>query len=339
MALSLAGKFSLCLVLMSASWALLAASRPLPEASIQQKFEQWMADHGRIYPDNEEKGKRLEIFADNMQFIEDFNRAGNRSFNLGLNTFSDRTVDEFRELSTGLVLPSTLRLRPTPFMHANITHVPDSMDWVAKGAVNAIKDQGPCGSCWAFSAVAAIESITQIKTGKLLELSEQQLVDCTIENYGCSGGWMDTAFDYIIQNGGISSETNYPYDASDGTCNAHMASLSVAKIVGYEDVPANNEGEILKAVAMQPVSVALDGSGQEFQLYSSGVFNGNCGTNMSHAVAIVGYGTAEDGTKYWKIRNSWGKTWGEAGYMRIQRDYAQPEGLCGLAMHASYPVV
>lgn len=198
---------------------------------------------------------------------------------------------------------------------------------------------GCVGSCWAFSAVAAIESITQIKTGKLLELSEQQLVDCTTGNNGCDGGWMDTAFDYIIQNGGITSETNYPYNASDGICHASTASSSVAKLVGYEDVPANNEGEILKAVAMQPVSVALDGSGREFQWYSSGVFNGNCSTAMTHAVAIVGYGTAEDGTKYWKIRNSWGKTWGEAGYMKIQRDFAQPEGLCGLAMHASYPVV
>ncbi|KAF8007398.1 hypothetical protein BT93_K1414 [Corymbia citriodora subsp. variegata] len=322
---------------MLASRALHAASRRLPEASIQQKYEQWMAEHGRIYADSEDRSKRLEIFADNLRFIEDFNHAGNHTFKLGSNAFLDRTVEEFLELSTGLALPSTLH--PRNMSHANSTHIPHSMDWVAKGAVNAIKDQGGCGSCWAFSAVAAIESITQIKTGKLLELSEQQLVDCTVDNYGCGGGWMDTAFDYVIRNGGITSEKNYPYNASDEICHAHAASMSVAKIVGYENVPANNEGNLLKAVAMQPVSVALDASGREFQLYSSGVFNGNCGTTMCHAVAIVGYGTAKDGTKYWKIRNSWGKTWGEAGYMRIQRGYARPEGLCGLAMHASYPVV
>lgn len=338
MALSLAGKFYLCLVLMLASWALLAAFRTLHEASIEQKHEQWITKHGRIYADSEEKGKRLEIFANNVRFIEDFNRAGNRTFKLGLNAFSDKTVDEFLQFSTGLLLPSTPRPRTTSFMHANITHIPRCIDWVAKGAVNAIKNQGQCGSCWAFSAVAAIESITQIKTGKLLELSEQQLVDC-IKNSGCSGGWMDTAFDYTIQNGGITSETKYPYIATNGTCHVPTASLSVAKIVGYEDVPANNEGEILKAVAMQPVSVSIDGSRREFHLYSSGVFNGNCGTEVTHAVAIVGYGTARDCTNYWKIRNSWGETWGEAGYMRIQRDYAQPEGLCGIAMHASYPVV
>ncbi|XP_030462140.2 ervatamin-B-like [Syzygium oleosum] len=341
MASSFAGKVSLCLALMLGSWALHATSRALPEASMEQKFEQWIHEHGRTYADSEEKGNRFEIFVDNLRFIEDFNHAGNRTFKLDLNAFSDLTAKEFLAIHTGLSLQPTRRNSPgtMSFPRADVTDVPDSIDWVEKGAVNAIKNQGPCGCCWAFSTIAAVESITQIKTGNLPELSEQQLVDCNSGNYGCNGGWMDTAFEYIIQNGGITSEANYPYRATDGTCDTSAASSTVAKITGYMEVPTNNEGELLNAVAMQPVSIALDASGREFQSYSSGVFNGNCGTAMTHAVVIVGYGTTEDGTKYWKIRNSWGETWGEAGYMMIQRDFDQPEGLCGLAMHPSYPIV
>ncbi|KAF8007397.1 hypothetical protein BT93_K1413 [Corymbia citriodora subsp. variegata] len=291
---------------MLGSWAVHAVSRTLPEASIEQKFEQWIREHGRTYVDSEEKGNRFEIFVDNLRFIEDFNHARNRTFKLGLNVLS-RFKPDWRTMS---------------FRKANITDVSDSIDWVEKGAVNAIENQGSCGILNDGSRGINI----QINTGNLPEQSEQQLVDCTSGNNGCNGGWMDTAFEYMIQNGGITSETNYSYRAADGT------------ITGYEDVPTNNEGELLKAVAMQPVSIALDASGQEFQSYSIGVFSGDCGTAMTHAVAIVGYGTTEDGTKYWKIRNSWGETWGEAGYMRIQRDFGQPQGLCRLAMHPSYPI-
>lgn len=188
--------------------------------------------------------------------------------------------------------------------------------------------------------MAAIEGITQIKTGKLISLSEQQLLDCSTNgNFGCGGGWMHNAFKYVIDNQGITTGTNYPYQQTQQNCDTQKATAPAAQISGYENVPANNEEALLKAVTMQPVSVAIEGSGQAFQYYQTGIFNGDCGTNPTHAVTIVGYGTTEDGTNYWLIKNSWGEGWGENGYMRIQRDVDAAEGLCGIARFASYPTI
>ena len=181
-----------------------------------------------------------------------------------------------------------------------------------------------------------MEGIIKIKTGKLVSLSEQQLVDCATED-GCGGLYVDTAFQYIAQGQGLASEADYPYKAADGTCNEGMIN-PVAKISGYHDVPKESEEDLLKAVANQPVSVALDAGGQAFQFYSGGVFTGECGNQLNHAVAIIGYGENADG-KYWLIRNSWGREWGEGGYMKLQRDVGDPAGLCGIALQASYPVV
>ena len=200
-------------------------------------------------------------------------------------------------------------------------------------------DKKNAGSCWAFSAVAAMEGITQLSTGKLISLSEQELVDCDTsgEDQGCSGGLMDDAFKFIEQNHGLTTEANYPYAGTDGTCNRKKAAHPAAKINGYEDVPANNEKALQKAVAHQPIAVAIDAGGSEFQFYSSGVFTGQCGTELDHGVAAVGYGTSDDGMKYWLVKNSWGTGWGEEGYIRMQRDVTAMEGLCGIAMQASYP--
>ncbi|GMN43573.1 hypothetical protein TIFTF001_012778 [Ficus carica] len=154
---------------------------------------------------------------------------------------------------------------------------------------------------------------------------------------GCEGGLMDDAFDFITQNGGLTTESKYPYQGVDGTCNQQKASSHAASIIGHEDVPANSEKALQKAVAHQPVSVAIDAGEMDFQHYSSGVFTGQCGTELDHGVTAVGYGTAGDGTKYWLVKNSWGTSWGEEGYIRMQRNVDAQEGLCGIAMEASYP--
>lgn len=317
-----------------------AMCRTLLQDSLAERHEQWMVQYGRSYKDSAEKEKRFKIFKDNVEYIDKFNNEGNRTFKLSANMFADLTNEEFVASHTGYKIstqPSSLKAKSLKY--ENLTEIPMTMDWREKGAVTSIKDQGRCGCCWAFSAVAAVEGITQIKTGNLISLSEQQLVDCAVEgNQGCKGGWMDNAFRYIIKNQGLSTEEKYPYETMQGTCDHGKESIYAAQISAFEDVPSNNEKALLQAVANQPISIAIDGSGRNFHFYKSGVFMEECGTRLTHAVTAIGYGTSADGTKYWLMKNSWGTRWGENGYMRIQRDTSAPEGLCGLAKKASYPV-
>ncbi|CAI0433293.1 unnamed protein product [Linum tenue] len=329
---SVAGnKLMLMVVLLMGIYAYGAFSaRPSvhPVSSMNERFEAWIAQYGRVYADAGEKARRFSIFKKNVAFINHFNKLGNKTYKLATNQYADLTNKEFRAAKTGYKKPANL-INPatSSFRYENVTSAPDTMDWRTKGAVNPIKDQGQCGSCWAFSAVAAVEGITKISTGKLISLSEQELVDCdrTTNDQGCNGGLMDDAFQFV-KTKGLTTESKYPYSAADGTCSAAKTATPAAKISGYEDVPVNNEGALLKAAANQPIAVAIDASGSAFQFYSSGVFTGDCGTDLDHGVAVVGYGTSEDGTKYWLVRNSWGTSWGDQG-----------EGLCGIAMSASYP--
>nr|AAR92154.1 putative cysteine protease 1 [Iris x hollandica] len=312
------------------------AGRSLGEnKSMLERHEQWMAQHGRVYKNAAEKAHRFEIFRANVERIESFN-AENHKFKLGVNQFADLTNEEFKTRNT--LKPSKMASTKS-FKYENVTAVPATMDWRTKGAVTPIKDQGQCGSCWAFSAVAATEGITKLSTGKLISLSEQEVVDCdvTSDDQGCNGGEMDDAFEYIIKNKGITTEANYPYKAADGTCNTKKAASHAASITGYEDVTVNSEAALLKAAANQPIAVAIDAGDFAFQMYSSGVFTGDCGTDLDHGVTLVGYGATSDGTKYWLVKNSWGTSWGEDGYIRMERDVDAKEGLCGIAMDASYP--
>ncbi|OAY60914.1 senescence-specific cysteine protease SAG39 [Manihot esculenta] len=328
---------SLALIFILGALASQAIARTLQDALMYEKHEEWMTRYGRVYKDASEKEMRYQIFKKNVERIESFNKASGKTYKLGVNKFADLTNEEFKT-TRNRFKGHMCSAQAGPFKYENVSAVPSSMDWRKKGAVTAIKDQGQCGSCWAFSAVAAVEGVTQLSTGKLISLSEQELVDCDTkgEDQGCQGGLMDDAFKFTEQNHGLTTEANYPYEGSDGTCNTQKEANHAAKITGYEDVPANNEAALMKAVAKQPVAVAIDASGYEFQFYSSGIFTGSCGTELDHGVAAVGYGES-NGMNYWLVKNSWGTQWGEEGYIRMQKDIDAKEGLCGIAMQASYP--
>ncbi|KAL5709181.1 hypothetical protein ACHQM5_019899 [Ranunculus cassubicifolius] len=306
---------------------------------MMDRYSQWLTKHRRKYGDKNEWLHRFTVYSNNVRFIEHIN-AQNYSYKLADNKFADLTHKEFRDKYLGYnprYEDSRSFKEEFVYEDTDTINLPANIDWRKSGAVAEVKDQGTCGSCWAFAAVAAIEGITKIKTGQLLSLSEQQLVDCDRfrENQGCSGGIMEDAYEFIKGNG-LTTEANYPYTGNDGTCNTTKSSKKVATISGYVRVPKNSEATLQAAAAQQPISTAID-SGIALQFYSSGVFTGSCGTSLNHGVTIVGYGE-EDEKKYWIVKNSWSAAWGENGYVRMLRNVDGDSGICGIAMQASYPL-
>ena len=306
---------------------------------IIELFEKWLAKYRKAYASFEEKLERFEVFKDNLKHIDEINKEVT-SYWLGLNEFADLTHDEFKATYLGLKgdLPRRSReVFSSNFRYEGVNDLPKSVDWRKKGAVTDVKNQGQCGSCWAFSTVAAVEGINQIVSGNLTSLSEQELIDCSTDgNNGCNGGMMDYAFSYIASSGGLHTEEAYPYLMEEGTCDQKSSSEEVVTISGYEDVPENDEQGLLKALAHQPVSVAIEASGRHFQFYSGGVFDGPCGAELDHGVTAVGYGTSK-GQDYIIVKNSWGPHWGEKGYILMKRGTGEGEGLCGINKMASYP--
>lgn len=305
--------------------------------------EKWISQHGRVYKDAAEKKMRFRIFKKNVQLIEAFNRGEDKGFKLAVNRFADITDDEFRNLHVGLnsslKASSAISTTKNTFKYANVKDVPPAIDWRDKGAVTPVKNQGECSCCYAFSAVAAIEGITQITQGKLISLSEQQIVDCDKQDHGCNKGYMEYVYNFIQQNNGITTESYYPYTGTQGWCQYNLSNYPATRINGFQYVPKNSEADLLKAVANQPISTGICGSDYRFRFYSIGIFNVECSTELDHAVTTVGYGTTSDGIKYWIVKNSWGTNWGIDGYGYLLRDAANPEGTCGIATYATFPTI
>ncbi|KAE8712649.1 Cysteine proteinase RD21a [Hibiscus syriacus] len=265
----------------------------------------------------------------------------NSSYSLALNAFADLTHHEFKASRLGLSASATKFRRPNLREPGLVRDIPASVDWRKKGAVTQAKDQGSCGACWSFAATGAMEGVNKFFTGSLVSLSEQELVDCDrAYNTGCEGGLMDYAYKFVIDNHGIDTEEDYPYQGREKTCNKDKRKRRVVTFDDYADVPMNNEKQLLQSVATQPVSVGICGSERAFQLYSKvgqGIFTGPCSTSLDHAVLIVGYGS-ENGLDYRIVKNSWGSRWGMNEYIHMIRNTGNSEGVCGINMLASYPI-
>jgi len=310
----------------------------LTELGYQRAFTEWVAQNDKSY-DHEEFFVRYNTFRSNLDWINNFNQQ-NKTMTVIMNKFGDMFSEEFGKSMCGY--KPTLRVNAV-FPSDVDADVADSVDWVAKGAVTPVKDQGQCGSCWAFSATGAIEGAIFVAGQGLRSVAEQQLVDCAGKqgNQGCNGGLMDYAFDYVIANGGIGSEESYKYTARDGACKRVD---SVSKISSYKDVAENDDAALLAAVNLGPVAVAIEADQSIFQFYHAGVLSDgdSCGYNLDHGVLAVGYDTdSASGKDYWRVKNSWGASWGDKGFIKLARaggDSKDSRGVCGINMAASYPI-
>lgn len=306
-------------------------------------WEQFKQEHAKTYGSSEEEGNRRSVFMENVKKIEKhnweyFQRA--KSYYLGINQFADLTFEEYQQYNKLLKQRVGDKIiHCTQYMPPLNWALPTSVNWTAKGYVTPVKNQGQCGSCWSFSTTGSLEGQHYRKEGKLVSLSEQQLVDCSSSfgNEGCNGGLMDQAFEYINSVGGLESESEYPYHATQERC--HFVKREVkADLYGCKDIPSGSEEALTQAVASEgPVSVAIDAGHPSFQLYSGGVYDEpECSSkNLDHGVLTVGYGSLE-GKEYWLVKNSWGTTWGDNGYIMMARN---KDNQCGIATSASFPVV
>nr|QOV03092.1 cathepsin L3 [Mahanarva fimbriolata] len=317
---------------------------------VQEQWGTFKLQHKKQYKSDTEEKFRMKIFMENSHKVAKHNKLyemGLVSYKLKINKYADMLHHEFvhtvngfnRTKNTPLLGNSEDEQGATFIAPANVKF-PENVDWREHGAVTKVKDQGHCGSCWSFSATGALEGQHFRKTNKLVSLSEQNLVDCSTKfgNDGCNGGLMDNAFKYVKYNHGIDTETSYPYHADDEKCH-YNPKTSGATDRGFVDIPTGDEEKLMAAVAtVGPVSVAIDASHESFQLYSEGVYyDPECSSEeLDHGVLVVGYGTDENGQDYWIVKNSWGESWGEQGYIKMARNR---DNNCGIATQASYPLV
>lgn len=332
-----------CLVLLaiylgiSSAWP---ADKQKLDALQDPSWKAWKFLHKKEYENNVEEKVRNFIWQDNLKRIVSHNEA--HKYKLAMNHLGDLTSREVKELLNGYKTRKSIagsKEKASTFLAPSNLKVPDSVDWRKEGYVTAVKNQGHCGSCWAFSTTGALEGQHFRKTGKLVSLSEQNLVDCSsaFGNNGCHGGLMDNAFRYIKSNDGVDTENSYPYQAKVSTCRFNVTDVG-ATDTGYIDITSGDESALQAASAsVGPISVAIDASQSSFQFYHSGVYDDPAcsSTQLDHGVLVVGYGN-ENGQDYWLIKNSWGPLWGEEGFIKIARNQ---NNKCGVATAASYPLV
>ena len=309
-------------------------------------FSNYQDMFAKSYDNVYELEDRFAVFQANLETIMAHNSNETRTFDMGVNQFTDMTAEEFkkhlglRPKKKGLRFGNVVGGMTCDSFVSSGASLPASVDWRTNGAVTPVKDQGQCGSCWSFSATGAMEGAWAIAHGALVSLSEQELVDCAGIRYGsqgCNGGQMNGAFNFAMDKG-ICTETDYPYFSGDtqtgGTCKTCTASVKVAQCYS---VKANDQLALKEAVSKGPVSIAIEADTRYFQSYANGILtSATCGTTLDHGVLIVGYGT-ENGQDYWLVKNSWSTTWGDDGYLKIARsDSRNDVGICGISMDPSF---
>jgi C1A family cysteine protease len=279
-------------------------------------------------------------FFRNLEHVVRHN-AENAAYKLEINEFADMSSEEFGKTHLGYQRRGLGAVVPSLGVHTySGAELPASVDWVAAGSVTAPKNQGQCGSCWSFSTTGAIEGAWKAASGKLESLSEQQLIDCagSYGNNGCGGGLMDNAFKYLEQ-AGLCSEASDPYQGKLATCGSCTVVVPKGAVTGYKDVASGDAKALMEALGKQPVAVAIQANQPSFQLYSNGVMTGTCGDQLDHGVLAVGYGEL-NGKQYWKVKNSWGASWGMDGYILLERGATgEANGKCGILSEPSFPVV
>ncbi|XP_030639656.1 cathepsin S [Chanos chanos] len=320
---------------------LCGASMALTDPNLDLHWQMWKKTHYKSYENEVEELGRRELWERNLNLITLHNleaSMGMHTYDLGMNHMGDLTKEEILQSFAGTQVPENLNRGPTAFVGTAGVPLPDSIDWREKGYVTDVKYQGGCGSCWAFSAVGALEGQMKKTTGRLISLSPQNLVDCSSKygNKGCHGGFMTRAFKYVIDNRGIESDSSYPYVGVQQQCH-YDPSQRAANCSSYNFVAQGDEQALKEAIAtIGPISVAIDATRPQFILYRSGVYSDpTCTQNVNHGVLAVGYGTL-GGHDYWLVKNSWGTSFGDGGYIRMARNKGNQ---CGIASYACYPIM
>ncbi|KAJ8290102.1 hypothetical protein GJAV_G00008730 [Gymnothorax javanicus] len=316
-----------------------AAVATNPDLDLHWKM--WKEGHGKTYLFKAEEGARRQIWEKNLKLISLHNleaSMGMHTYDLAMNHLGDLTTEEVLDMLALTRVPPDFNRGTAPLMELSWAPVPNTVDWRRKGYVTEVKSQGHCGSCWAFSAAGALEGQLMKTWGKLVALSPQNLVDCSYKygNRGCHGGFMTQAFQYVIENKGIDSEQSYPYTGMEGQCK-YDAEDRAANCSSYRFLPKGDEVALKQALAtVGPISVAIDAAQPRFHFYRSGVYQDlTCTQRVNHGVLAVGYGTL-NGEDYWLVKNSWGKHFGEQGYIRMARN---KNNQCGIALYACYPIM